>query len=416
MPQNESEDDGAESDATAEATMTVNGGISASTTMTSIAGQTPDAKGKEKGGMKSRFKKAFGVSHSSSSATLTEADMAGNGPKQVRPGWRSRVDSDNMSEASTPPRLPYATHAGSISGGSILNDGASTTTSRRPPSTNKFRLLNGKFNGSSDNLSISSTVSSASMMIRKIGQMGKLARRNSLMGLTKAFKKNKDDDEIDAPPGANKLSKKDKKKAGAAGASVSHATAESMSSAGSMPTTAGMSPAAALARQQQLAYAEQEAAEERARRAAAAEAARLGPPKRSFEQLSTHQRSVSTASDASSIRSTQDKSGKPRKSFGFKNRFGLGGSKTDLRETASINGDAASTYSTYSAMGGRPEQYDDATPRQSLEVLAPPQAPYSSYGTREAGFDSQEYEPSLYREGAQPMRSSRATRGILKGE
>jgi hypothetical protein len=36
----------------------------------------------------------------------------------------------------------------------ILNDAASTTTSRRPPSSNRFRLLNGKFNGSSDNLNL----------------------------------------------------------------------------------------------------------------------------------------------------------------------------------------------------------------------------------------------------------------------
>lgn len=419
VPHSESEDDGAESDATAEATATVNAGLSGSSTLTSLAGAAHEPKAQEKGGMKSRFRKAFGVSNSPSMNTLTKADRAGEGPRQLQAGWRPRTDSDNSSNVSNPPRLPYDTHAaGSVSGGaSILNDAASTTTSRRPPSSNRFRLLNGKFNGSSDNLSISSTVSSASMMIRKIGQMGKLARRNSLMGLTKAFKKdkNKDDDpavERDVAATA-KLTKKDKKKSGVASASVSHATAESGSYAAH--ATAGMSPAAALARQQQLAYAEREAAEERARQAAAAEAARLGPPKRSFEQLPSHQRANSAASDASSItggQTTLDK--KSRKGFGFKNRFGLGGSKTDLREAASFN-DAASTYSTYSAMDPTSGQYDDATPRQSVEVLAPPQMSYNSYGAHEYGTDSQEYEPSLYREGAEPKQFARPPRGILKG-
>lgn len=281
-----------------------------------------------------------------------------------------------------------------------MNDGASTTASHRPPPSNRFRLLNGKFNGSSDNLSIMSTVSSASVMIRKIGQMGKLARRNSLMGLTKAFKRDKKGDEYDAV-GADvasnsKLSKKD-----------------------NIP--AGMSPAAALARQQQLAYAQQEAAEERARQAAAAEAARLGPPKRSFEQLSTHQHSSSVASDASSIRSggRSDKPPKARNSFGLKNRFGLGGSKTDLREAAAAQSDTASTYSAYAGSVGTAGQFDDPTPRQSLEVLAAPHGsedPHGTYGTYEWGTESQEYEPSLFREGAQPKPVSGPPKGILKGE
>lgn len=417
VPHDESEDDGAESDATAEATATVNAGLSASSTMTSLAVPAGGSKAKEKGGMKSRFRKAFGVSNSPSSTTLTEADLAGEGAKQLQPGWRPRTDSDHSSSASNPPRLPYDTHAGSVSGGtSNLNDGASTTTSRRPPSTNRFRLMNGKFNSSSDNLSISSTVSSASMMIRKIGQMGKLARRNSLMGLTKAFKKDKtqgDDPaaERDATARA-KLSKKDKHKSGVAGASVSHATAES--DAHASHATSGMSPAAALARQQQLAYAEREAAEERSRQAAAAEAARLGPPRRSFEQLSSHQRTSSAASDVSSIQSGHTMDKKARKGFGFRNRFGLGGSKTDLHEAASFN-DAASTYSSYSIMEPSSAQYDDATPRQSLEVLAPPQMSYDSYGAREYGTDSQEYEPSLYRDGAEPKQFAPPPKGILKG-
>ncbi|BGP50438.1 hypothetical protein JCM10450v2_006357 [Rhodotorula kratochvilovae] len=433
----ESDDDGAESDGTAEATATIGSGLVAAAALPPPVG-TPNGKGKEKEkkGMKSRFKKAFGVSSSASANTLTEAELDGRGPKVVENGGaRLRRDSSGSSgddDASTMAAWPYATHqaqqpsvASSSASVFTTTDGMSTMTGttaggKKPPSS-RFRLLNNKFNGSSDNLSISSTVSSASVMIRKLGQMGKLARRNSLMGLTKAFKKDKGDASDAATVdgvlttsggGASKLSKKDKKKAGVASASVSHATAEVDSPSASFAVPPGMSPAAALARKQQQAYAEQEAAEQRARDAAAAEAARLGPPSRSFEQVPAHARSESAASDATSVRS-----GKERKK-GQKWRLGFGGgSKTDLHEQddrASVV--TAATERAGSAFG----HYDDATPRQSIEVLAPPQSGYQTYGAsyaeREAGRASSEYEPSLYREGATPKGIvNRPVRGILKG-
>lgn len=52
----------------------------------------------------------------------------------------------------------------------------------------RFGFLNSRSNSSTDNLSISSTVSSASVMIRKLGNLGRSARRNGVMGLTKIFK------------------------------------------------------------------------------------------------------------------------------------------------------------------------------------------------------------------------------------
>ncbi|GAA6049259.1 hypothetical protein JCM3770_005909 [Rhodotorula araucariae] len=437
---NESDDDGegdgAESDGTAEATATIGSGLVAALPVYAASGANNKGKEKEKKGMKSRFKKAFGVSSSASAGTLTEAEVEGRGPKSVRNTGAevalslSRRDSASLSgddDVSTTAGRSYATHqaqqpsVASSSASVFTNtDGMSTMTGttagggKKPPSS-RFRLLNNKFNGSSDNLSISSTVSSASLMIRKLGQMGKLARRNSLMGLTKAFKKDKgggDDaattDGALPTPNANKLSKKDKKKAGVASASVSHATAEVDSPSSSFAVPAGMSPAAALARKQQQAYAEQEAAEQRARDAAAAEAARLGPPARSFEQVpAAHTRSDSATSDVSSVRSgTEHKKGQ-RWRLGFG-----GGSKTDLHEqdVAAATGRA----------GGAAGYYDDATPRQSLEVLAPPQSAYQTYGAssaeREAGRASSEYEPSLYREGATPEGTvGRPIRGILKG-
>lgn len=46
------------------------------------------------------------------------------------------------------------------------------------PSKEKKKSLFRMKNMSTDNISLSSTVSSASMMIRKMGSLGKLARRN----------------------------------------------------------------------------------------------------------------------------------------------------------------------------------------------------------------------------------------------
>ncbi|GAA5922122.1 hypothetical protein JCM1841_006889 [Sporobolomyces salmonicolor] len=450
-------DDGAESDGTAEATMTVNAGqVGRSPTMSSMAGtirtQAPPTaaavdkgKEKEKKGMKSRFKKAFGGG-SSSSNTLTEAELEGRGPKEINGGFRGRTDSSSSSENSTAPRTPSSAHQShpsiaSLASSSTLNaagDGAST---RKPPSS-RFRLLNSKLNSSTDNISISSTVSSASVMIRKLGQMGKLARRNSLMGLTKAFKKDKNKGDNSEDEDQPKLSKKDKKKGAVATASVSHATAEAEAS----PHTAGMSPAAALAKKHQMQYAEQEAADA-ARAAAAAtaatEAARLGPPKGSFQQVA-HSRTGSNASnDAASIRSGKwsiggvgvgrskttddvldggrsralEKEKEKLKSRGggkgSRFRLGFGGSKTDLH--AADGDDASSVAGT--------GLYDDGetTPRQSLEVLAPPQRYQTygaTYGEREtsAQGSADEYEPSLYRQGAvPPKQASKAVRGILKG-
>lgn len=257
------------------------------------------------------------------------------------------------------------------------------------------------------------------------------------MGLTKAFKKDKNKDESSAKAGGEEDpirvggGKKDKKgKSGVSQASVSHATAEVESS----PRSSGMSPAAALAKRQQMHYAEQEAAEAKARQAAAEEAAKLGPPNRS-----QHGR---TDSDGASVKSGKsgrwgigrskttddvsegrtlavEKEKEKLKSRSSKfGRLGFGGSKTDLHnDSASVNGDAASIAGTERGGGSALGLYRDAdtTPRQSLEVLAPPQS-YATYGGEAVRRDSSsDYEPSLYRNGATPTSQGRAVKGILKG-
>ncbi|GAA5975315.1 hypothetical protein JCM5350_006427 [Sporobolomyces pararoseus] len=464
----EDSDDGADSDGTAEATATVNSatigsaGVSRSPTMNSMATikttAPPTAVGsggkgkekekekeKEKKGMASRFKKAFGGgggnSNSSSSTTLTEAEVDGRGPKGTA-FRKPRSDSVSSSETSTNPRTPPSAHhahqpsIASMASSSTRTMNGDADSTRKAPSS-RFRLLNSKLNSSTDNISISSTVSSASVMIRKLGQMGKLARRNSLMGLTKAFKKDKNkdgqQDEEDPLKSTSLSSKKDKKgKSDASLASVSHATAEVESSPNR--TSTGMSPAAALAKRQQMHYAEQEAAAEaKARALAAEEAAKLGPPRGQHGRTDSDVASVKSGKSGrwgiGRSKTTDDVTGersqnlekekeklKSRSKFG---RLGFGGSKTDLHssDTASVIDDASSITGTGrggSALGLY--QNDDSTARQSLEILAPPQS-YATYGGETVRRDSSsDYEPSLYRQGATPANAQvRAVKGILKG-
>lgn len=108
-------------------------------------------------------------------------------------------------------------------------------------------LFNSKLNASTDNISLSSTMSSASMVIRKLGKMANLTRRNSLAGITSLFKEKKDKEDD-----ANKSKKKKKGGKGAAAeASVSHVTAELDRSEWSAELN-GLTPAARLARQHTL--------------------------------------------------------------------------------------------------------------------------------------------------------------------
>ncbi|KZV61813.1 hypothetical protein PENSPDRAFT_273753 [Peniophora sp. CONT] len=151
-------------------------------------------------------------------------------------------------------------------------------------------LFNAKLNASTDNISLSSTMSSASVVIRKLGSLGKMARRNSIAGITSVFKGKKggkEDDEdgviVDEPPPpgddlaaagpAEKDKKKKDKKKGKASAkgsvaapSVSAATVEVDRS--SVEFT-GLSPAAELARRHTLKANAQEAARIEADRRAA---------------------------------------------------------------------------------------------------------------------------------------------------
>ncbi|KAH9170997.1 hypothetical protein EDB89DRAFT_2114682 [Lactarius sanguifluus] len=137
---------------------------------------------------------------------------------------RQSVSPDSPATSSG---LPTAV-PGLQSNAADAGDAASTAT--KQAKKKRTALFNSRLNASTDNISLSSTMSSAS-----------LARRNSLAGITSLFKDKKEREASDESAG-----KKGKKKKGEKGealeASVSHWSAE----------LNGLSPAAKLARQHTL--------------------------------------------------------------------------------------------------------------------------------------------------------------------
>lgn len=129
-------------------------------------------------------------------------------------------------------------------------DAVSTATVQTKKKGRAASLFNSRLNASTDNISLSSTMSSASVVIRKIGSIGKLARRNSLAGITSLFK-----DKNKSTEGAEDSGKKKKKKDAkgeVVAPSISHAVAELDRGEWSGPEMSGLSPAAKLARQHTL--------------------------------------------------------------------------------------------------------------------------------------------------------------------
>lgn len=172
------------------------------------------------------------------------------------------------------------------------DDGDTSTATMKKKKS--LRIFNSRFNASTDNISLSSTVSSASVMIRKLGSMGRLARRNSLAGITSLFKDKNKEGESEA----SKSGKKSKAKAGKAEVSVSHVTAETdrSSSEWSAPGMEGLSPAATLARQHTLRSNAEAAARAKAQQEAqaAASAAEASAAASSSSQVAAWDRNTST--------------------------------------------------------------------------------------------------------------------------
>jgi hypothetical protein len=204
------------------------------------------------GGLKGRLRRALSFSAGES---LSEAELESSSPRLG--SRRQVVAAKNVAEQrEAEKRLKASASSSSQSSSagpsaSVLSDTTAKTSqeddaaSHDPdPSIRSTKLKKGKagslfnrkFNASTDNISLSSTVSSASLMIRKIGSMGALARRKSLTGITGLFK---DKDKKD------KAKKSDKSEA-----DVSHVTVEvdrGLPNVGP-DELVGLSPAAKLAR------------------------------------------------------------------------------------------------------------------------------------------------------------------------
>ncbi|KAG8836296.1 hypothetical protein FRC17_007446 [Serendipita sp. 399] len=180
-------------------------------------------------GLKGRFKRALTFNPPSSVDEHGDGNSSiGHGDSSPNLNQTPPMDGDAASSPLTP-----------------VNAGESVRSTK--PKSRAAALFNGRFNASTDNISLSSTVSSASVMIRKLGSIGKLARRNSLMSITGIFKdKNKDKEKGEGPAKKSKKSEK-------AEPSVSHVTVETDRGGGSDDESLnGLTPAARVARQHTL--------------------------------------------------------------------------------------------------------------------------------------------------------------------
>lgn len=174
---------------------------------------------------------------SDNDSTKATEYSSSSGPQSKSP---TLISKEQKSNGSIVPAIPSSTDSG--------DESVSTATIQTKKKSRATSLFNSRINASTDNISLSSTVSSASVMIRKLGSMGKLARRNSLAGITSLFK--------DRDKNKAKDDRKGNKKGGkgeASEASISHVTAElDRMGADWSADMKGLSPAAKLARQHTL--------------------------------------------------------------------------------------------------------------------------------------------------------------------
>ncbi|GJJ13829.1 hypothetical protein Clacol_008086 [Clathrus columnatus] len=199
----------------------------------------PDASIVRSGGLKGRLRRALSF-NASSTLEGTSDKQAGEDEKDTKLNSRRKAlanaNKHNASSSSAnSSKSPSPFTAG------LPDDDAPPTPIQEPPQESKSSrprrsLFNSKINASTDNISLSSTVSSASVMIRKLGSLsvGRLARKNSLMSITSLFKDKKSN--LNGSASASQ-------------ASVTHATAE-VDRVG--VGADGLSPAAEIVRQHTL--------------------------------------------------------------------------------------------------------------------------------------------------------------------
>ncbi|KAF8508504.1 hypothetical protein JB92DRAFT_2832363 [Gautieria morchelliformis] len=253
----------------------------------------PNATMVRAGGLKGRLRRALSFNAAS---TLDESSEGDDGKLNSRRKALANASKVNAAATAAAAAAASSSNAAAAQGDSSDPGSPTTPTGPSPPpplapsagppepslkgksrARRAASLFNTKLNASTDNISLSSTVSSASVMIRKLGSMGRLARKNSLMSITGLFKDKDKDRDVNGDGGKSKG-----KKGSTATASVTHATVEVDRGSGiDGPEVSGLSPAARLARQHTIRSneeaARQKAAEEaRARDAAVAAASAAG--------------------------------------------------------------------------------------------------------------------------------------------
>lgn len=277
-----------------------------------------------------------------------------------------------------------------VSQPTIAGDDESTATVQKKKSRS---LFNSRLNRSTDNISLSSTMSSASMVIRKLGSIGKLARRNSLAGITSLFKDKKEKE------GGDEDAKKSKKKKGEKGtvaeASVSHVTAELDHTEWSQDMS-GLTPAARLARQHTL----KSNAEAAARAKADAEAKAAAAAAAQAQSLS----------DASNLPTTWDKNTTKRHGEpSGKSRVNEDGGRVVVEDDSdSDDGQDQNHAGNFSMDGwdddedwGEAQEEEDVTIRQGLEGVV---------------LDDDEMEPWAMGLRRSVERTRKPKKGILKSK
>lgn len=427
---------------------------------------TPTPDDKTRKGLSSKLKKALSFSTLSD---IQQAEAAAAAPDRAY-GGRNNIGnkrfegnsaetngSSGSTRSTSPPQTP---DNGAPPMHNIASSAASISSRRsmRPPISNsdgmggKRGLFNRKFNSSTDNISISSTVSSASVMLRKVGNLGKLARRSSLMGLTNMFNKDKDKDAgkdgfqkdsfgahtspesivaaDDAALGANGKKEKLKPRKGMpASASVSHATVELESSGGAL-NDKSMTPAASYVRQHQLQMKQQAEAERVAREKEEAERVAL--------QRSNNTNKTTDDVTESRQRMIEKEKERLKSKRGWKKKFSMGSvseakQATGLETMPVVGGMSEEASNGYQQDGSQYDSdrkigqisssaaYLDKSADNSFESddLMPPQMP----GAMEGGYESSgdEFETDSLRhwgEGIERSRESAAkikqVKGILK--
>lgn len=223
------------------------------------------------GGIKGRLRRALSLGHALDEEQEQEQSAMVNEHGKSTSGTLDPSTSTDTTDAS-----------------STIANGGETTSAPNKKRSRAASLFSARLNASTDNISLSSTMSSASVVIRKIGSIGKLARRNSLAGITSLFKdKNKEKDQHgdsvnNNDSGGSVAGKKSKSKRSKDGKgsvlepTVSHAVAEldrtGSGSEWSDASLSGLSPAAKLARQHTLKSNAEAAAKARAQAEAQAQA------------------------------------------------------------------------------------------------------------------------------------------------